>query len=343
MARSDSAGIRVRRFDNIRHALGLVAWVVTGCLLQSSPAVAAGTPVGTIIDNQAEVAFDISGERLTLSSNLVRIVVDERIDVALTPLTNQVVVAPGEVNQVLVFSLSNTGNGSEAFALNVDNTPSGDDFDPIEAQPGIYFDSDGSGDLSVADIAYVPGTNDPVLAPDASVVILVVNDIPTPLAEGAIGRSALEAEALTGVGAPGTVVDDSPVGGASSVVGTSGGSAVATAEYIASSVQLTVVKSVVVADPFGGDSPVPGATLRYQIDVTVADGATAQNSVLTDPLPQYTTYAAGSLLVNGQPITDAADADAGEFDQTLPGIVVRLGDLAVANGTQTIIFEVTID
>ena len=40
---------------------------------------------------------------------------------------------------------------------------------PTPSATPIYFDSDGSGDFNVGDQAYTPGTNDPVLAADASV------------------------------------------------------------------------------------------------------------------------------------------------------------------------------
>jgi len=63
-----------------------------------------------------------------------------------------------------------------------------------------------------------------------------------------------------------------------------------------------------------------------------------------DPVPDYTTYVPGSLVLNGVAQSDAADADAGELDVSArPTIVVRLGDLTLADGTQTIVFQVSID
>lgn len=304
---------------------------------------AAGTGAGTVIENQAEVQFQVAGNSVSLSSNVVTIVVDERIDVAVVALSDQVSVAAGDSDRALLFSITNTGNGSEAFSLSQNSQVAGDDFDPTPAQPAIYIDSDASGSLTLGDVAYTPGSNDPVLAPDETVSVLVVNDIPAGLPEGAIGRTSLDVAAVTGSGAPGTVLASSTVGGETAVAGSSGGDASVTAEYIASSVQVDVVKSVTVSDPFGGDVPLPGATLTYSIDVSVVSGTTAANAIVTDPVPENTLYTPGSLFLNGIALTDAADGDAGELDPSGPAIVVRLGDLDAAAGTQSITFEVTIE
>ena len=77
----------------------------------------------------------------------------------------------------------------------------------------------------------------------------------------------------------------------------------------------------------------------------VINSGTAVASVLRDPIPTYATYVPDSILLNGVPVTDAIDADAGEFDtSSQPSVVVvRLGDLVLADGVQTVVFQVTID
>jgi hypothetical protein len=48
--------------------------------------------------------------------------------------------------------------------------------------------------------------------------------------------------------------------------------------------------------------------------------------------------------LNGAALTDVADADSGEFDTSgAPAVVVRLGDLTLADGTQSVVFQVSID
>lgn len=315
--------------------------VVTLCLAEVSAA--DGTPAGTVIDNAAEVEFDVNGSRTRISSNTVSVTVDERIDVVVTALSPEVIVAPGETGRAALFSITNTGNGSETFSLLIGNALSGDDFDPVAAEPPIYFDSDGSGDLSVGDQPYVSGSNDPVLDPDESVTILVVNDIPV-LPDGSRGRSEVQANAVTGSGAPGTAIAGAGDGGVNALMGASGGSATAVAEYLVSGVTVDVSKSVTVLDPFGGSAPIPGATLTYTVMIQVTDDGTAADSTFTDPIPENTTFVPASLSLNGSSLTDAADADAGEFNAgATPEVRVALGDLTQASGLQTVAFDVTID
>ncbi len=304
----------------------------------------AGTPAGTVIDNTARVDFEVGGTTITVNSNTVSITVDERIDAVVTLQTPQVPVAAGDSDRSLLFRLTNTGNGNETFNLAIDSALPGDDFDPVPAVPAIYFDTDASGDFSLGDVAYTAGSNDPLLAPDESMDVLLVNGIPAAASNGQIGRSELIATSATGSGAAGDVLAGLGDGGVDAVLGSGGGQAREVGEYVVADVALSVVKSVTVADPFGGTEPVPGAILTYTVTIEVTNGGTATASVFADPIPTNTTYATSSITLNGGGLTDAADADAGELDVSgVPTVVVRLGDLTQADGIQTVSFEVTID
>lgn len=309
-----------------------------------SAALAAGTPAGTVIDTTAQAEFDIGGERQSADSNPVTIIVDEIIDAAVVALTSQVLVSAGDTGQALLFRLTNTGNGNESFRLTVDSALMGDDYNPIAATPGIFFDSDESGDLTVGDVAYSSGVNEPMLEADDSVTFLVVNDIPSGLTNGQVGRSQLRAASTTGTGVRGTVLVGAGDAGVNAIIGSSGGIGVSSGDYFVNGVLLSVVKSVAVTDPDGGTSPMPGATLTYNIDVDVVGNGVAEGSVFSDPLPADTTYVPSSLELNGAPLSDLADGDAGELS-TAGGneIIVRLGDLDQAAGTQTVRFQVTIN
>lgn len=308
-------------------------------------AVADGTPAGTDISNTAEVRYEVDGTELTQSSNTVVITVAEILGVVAVLQSPQVSVAAGDIGAGLVFSVTNTGNGPEAFRLDFDSSDAADDFDPVGQVPAIYFDSDGSGDFSVADTPYSPGVNDPLLNPDESIVVIVVNDIPAGLANGDTGRSALRAEAVTGSGTPGTIVPGAGAGGVDAVVGAGGAVASVSGEYVISEVTIAITKSAAVVDPFGGSAPVPGATITYAISVEVTDAGTAANASVEDAVPASTTYVGNSLRLNGAPLTDAVADDAGELDSSgpVPRVVVRFGDLTAASGIQTIEFDVTID
>lgn len=328
----------------MKHIRWAALWVVV-IAFWASPSFAVGTPVGTSIDNVAEVTFDLSGTTLTQNSNPVSIVVEEILDLNLLAQTPQRSVLSGDTSEWLLFTLTNTGNGTETFQLTSNNVVAGDDFDPAlpTPPPTIYFDTDGSGDLSPADTAYAPGSNDPDLAADASVDLLLVYDIPTGLADGTRGVAELAAVSATGSGNAGDVFAGLGDGGVDAVVGTSGATATTPSEYVVGNVSLALVKSAVVNDPFGGNEPVPGATIVYTVTVTTTGAGTAVTSVFRDPIPANTTYTAGSILLNSAGLTDAPADDAGEFTASPAEVVVTLGDLTAASGVQTIQFSVTID
>ena len=341
MARNDVQSPCIRMWTRLT-PLSLL--ILTALCLLSDSLWAAGTPAGTVIENTARVDFDVDGTSASVNSNTISIAVDERIDVVITPLSPQALVAPGDSGRSLLFRVSNIGNGSELFAFAIDSTLPGDDFDPQPAVPAIYFDTDASGDLSPGDVAYVAGSNDVILAPDETVDVLLVNDIPSGIANGQAGRSELTATSATGTGAPGDAFPGQGEGGVDAVLGVSGGSAQAGAEYLVADVQLSVVKSVFISDPMGGNEPVPGATLTYTVTIEVTNSGTATNSVFADPIPANTSYVVSSISLNGSGLTDAAADDAGEFDTTgVPTVVVRLGDLTQASGVQTVAFDVVIE
>lgn len=326
---------------NAHHAAILA---LTGALWMPA-AHAVGTPAGTNIDNTAEVSFDVSGSSLTETSNTITVTVAEILDVDVTLQSVAKPVSPGDNAQELLFTVTNIGNGSESFSLLLDNTLSGDDFDPVASAPNsIYFDTDSSGDLSPGDTPYTPGSNDPVLAPDGSVNIFIVNNIPATAVDGDIGFSLLNATSLTGSGAPGTVFAGAGDGGVDAIAGNSGADDDDTGQYNVSDVRLDLVKSAVVSDQFGGGEPVPGATINYTIVVTPSGGGTAATSVFNDQIPPFTTYSPGTMTLNGVPLSDTPDADAGQLIVGAnPTINILLGDLTAASGPQTIVFAVTID
>lgn len=318
--------------------------LIAAATLCGSPAMAAGTAAGTVINNAAQVSFDISGTNVTLDSNTVSVTVDERIDVLVVLQSPQIQVNANDTDRSLLFTVTNTGNGSEEIQLAINSILAGDDFDPVPAVTSIYFDTDSSGDYNVGDVAYAPGANDPVLAADAAVNMLLVNDIPGAVNNAEVGRSQLQATAATGSGSPGDLFAGLGDGGVDAVIGSSGGIAAEFGEYVVADVQMNIVKSVAVADPFGGTSPVPGATLTYSITVEVLTAGTASGAVFSDVIPTFTTFVTSSISRNGVSQTDAVDADAGELDSGgAAAVIVRLGDLTQASPIQTVTFQVTID
>ena len=291
----------------------------------------------------ATVDYSIGGSPATTNSNATTVVVAELVNVTMALQSPTVSVAAGASNEALLFLVTNTGNGIEAFTLSGESVLVGDDFDPTPAAPFIYFDSDGSGDLSPGDTPYVAGSNDPQLAADGSVAVLLVNNIPAGLPDGEYGRSELTATSNTGTGAPGAVLPGQGSGGVDVVIGTSGGEVAVFGQYLIGDILLSAVKSQAVQDPFGGSQPIPGAAIAYQIVVTATGTGTALGAAFTDPIPANTTYVAGSLRLNGAPLTDSVDGDSGSFALSPTRVAVSLGDLTTAAGPQTIDFRVTIN
>ena len=80
------------------------------------PAWSAGTAAGTVIDNVASVNFDLGGVNITQVSNTTTVTVVERIDVVVTLQSGQVLVAASDTDRSLLFTVTNTGNGTEAGA-----------------------------------------------------------------------------------------------------------------------------------------------------------------------------------------------------------------------------------
>ena len=212
--------------------------------------------------------------------------------------------------------MTNSGNGPEAFRLVMDSVIGADDFDPTPASPSIYFDTDASGDLSPGDTPYTVGINDPLLNPDTSITVLVVNDIPATVVDGNVGITRLTADARTGSGTSGMIFAGQGAGGTDAVVGMSGAVAGSTGQYQVAGVTVSAVKSQVVVDQFGGARPLPTARINYTVTVQAVGTGSAANTVFSDNIPANTTYVPGTLSLNSTLLSDTAADDAGEFLST---------------------------
>ena len=300
---------------------------------------AAGTRAGSMISNTASASYDAGGGTQTINSNQVDLRVDELLDVTVDSSNPaDVPTTPGSTAQLLTFSVTNNGNGEESFALSTIANGGGDDFDPTVTQ--IYIDN-GDGVFDAAtDTLYTPGANDPTLNPDASVTIFVLSTIPGTATDGQRGTVSLVAAAKTGTGVPGTSFAGRGEGGGDAVVGSTGADGQDQGAYAVSAATVSLVKSAVVSDPFGGSEPVPGATITYTIVATVAGSGSVNGLAITDNIPADTSYIAGSMTLGGTGLTDAADADAGDYNGTR--INVTLGTVA-GGQNRTVTFRTTID
>jgi uncharacterized repeat protein (TIGR01451 family) len=299
-----------------------------GIVVFPASASATGVTAGTLIENTASATYTSGTASTTVQSNTVSLRVDELLDVAVAGLNSSPVPA-GSGDIVLAYTLTNTGNGSEAYNLSVNPVVAGNDFDATIS--AVAIDSNGNGTYEPGvDQILATGAATPAVAPDASLTLFVIAALPGTANEGDTSQVSLTASALTGSGSPGTVFAGQGTGGGDAVVGASGASDSALDAMIAMLATVTLTKSAVVVDPFGGSQPVPGAVITYTISAAVAGTGSAEGLRVTDAIPAGTTYQPNTLLLDSAALTDAADTDAGSASQGA-GIDVTLG--TVAGGT----------
>ncbi|MGH8369733.1 MAG: hypothetical protein ACRESC_02015 [Gammaproteobacteria bacterium] len=322
----------------IRHAWLLL--VVTA----SAPAFATGVAPGTSIANTANISYTISGIPHTGSATNAFVVAQLVDDTTTWQDAGAVAVLAGSSNQALLFKLTNTGNGSDTFGLVVTPGPGASpSFTPASCK--IYFDTDHNGVYSGTDTLYVPGSNDPTLAADASVQLLAVCNIPVTAVDQSQGAVQLVATSKTVSGIPGAVNAGGGIGGVDAIAGNSGGDASSNGTFKAGNVDYTMTLAQAITDPSGGAQPVSGATIEYTMTIKPKGSASGTNLVVTDPIPVSTTYVPGSLTLNGTPLGDSAsDNDAGDYNVTnTNAITVTLGSLSGSGAAQIVTFQVKIN
>ena len=329
----------VSRIFTFRSSLpALSALGVAGVFVLWVPASANPAPAGIVIESTAEVTYSDAGVNRSATSNTVRVRVDELVGVAAATLNSGPVTARSGP-AVLSFLVSNTGNGPEAFSIEVVTAVAGNAFDA--APDGLAVDSNGNG-------VYDPGVDLPLAAPSITEIIpaggsqtlFALVTVPTGAADGAQTAVNLIARSATGTGSPGTVIAGAGEGGVDAVVGPGGGMAVASGRIVASASTVTLVKWASVADLFGGSTASPGATITYGIQALVSGSATIDGLVVTDAIPANTRYLANSLTLESAPVSDAPGDDAGEASAA--GITVNLGSLP-AGTSRTVSFAVQIE
>lgn len=312
----------------------------------ASPAHAAGTVAGTNISNTATATYtDQNGNPQSVPSNTVTFKVDELLDVIVASADpGDVSVFPASTNQPLSYTVTNTGNGSEAFRLSANVGLGGDQFDPTG--PQIFIDTNGNGVYDVGvDTLYTAGSNDPVLSPDQSIRVFILANIPGTATDGNRGAAALTAKSLTvfnatGPFSAGDTIANAGQGGGNAVIGTTLGEGSATGRYIVQSATVAFTKSVSVLNPFGNGDPVPGSVLTYTLVANVSGTGVLTNLTIADPIPTGTTFQSGSITLQGSALSDQTDSDAGEIASST--ITVRLGNVS-GGTTRTVTFRVRVN
>lgn len=313
-------------------ALPLVA------VLAPQAAFATGVSAGTLIQNTARATYTTGTASGSVDSNTVTIKVDELLDVAVSSLDSGPI-SGSTAPVTLRFTVTNTGNGPESYLITADPAVAGNDFNMVIQT--IAIDTNGDGDYDVGvDQVIANGAATPLIAADTGTTIFVIATLPSGAADGDTSQVRLTADAQTGTGAPGTVFAGQGENGGDAVVGTSGASEFAQGNIVASLATVTLTKSAVVADPFGGTETVPGAIVTYSIVASVTGTGAVSNLRVTDVIPTGTSYQAGTLRLDTTTLSDPADADAGSASAS--GVDVNLGTVS-GGASQTVSFKVKID
>ena len=323
---------------NRAHTTLASSGLILASMLLSTSAMATGVTAGTLIQNTASASYDSGPTSTTVQSNTVTVKVDELLNVTTASLDSGPKTADA-APAVLTFSVTNTGNGSEAFKLTADGAVSGNAF--AGTIDTVAIDSNGNGVYDPGiDTVIANGALSPALAADGVIKVFVVVSLPAGTADGALAQVRLTAVAGTGSGTPGTTFAAAGDAGVDAVVGATTATSNALGSVVARLAGVTLTKSFTIADPFGGTQTVPGAVVTYKLKADVGGTGNVQNLRITDVIPTGTSYVASSLKLEGAGLTDAVDADAGKASSA--GVDVALG--TIAGGTsRSVTFQVKIN
>jgi uncharacterized repeat protein (TIGR01451 family) len=303
-------------------------------------AYAAGTPANTPVSNTAMVDYSISGTpQPTATSTTVTFVVDRKINFAVAEVGGAYTsVAAGALAQAMKFTVVNSSNDTMDFALSyihdlgsADPFGGTDSFDATNVR--LFRDSDGNGLFSPSDTQITTPLFLDEVAPDLTLTLFVVSDIPAGQPGNAISSGSLKAIAHAGGGAglgarhtkttgPNTplVVDTvlaDAAGPASGDVAGDGQASDNDAYKVTSATPptpspMTVEKSffVVVDSQNQTVNPkaIPGATVEYCIKIINTQNSAASNVVVSDNIPLHTTFLNGSIVAGGT-VTASGECD----------------------------------
>ncbi len=268
------------------------------------------TPAGTLIENNATLSFKVGGVSQTaIVSNTDQFKVDNKIDFTVSHQDQTIVeVVPGQTDAVLTFVVVNNGNKVQDFSLSStanDGNPFGatDNFDATNVQIFVDSNNNGSYESSTDTATFIDE-----LQPDSNVTVFIVANIPSTQVNNDVAEYTLVAQVAEG-GTSGTqgadiTSDDSgsqdnamteekvfaDAAGANSSTdgGAKNGKHSDNDAYKVVTATLDATKtSCVVSDPVNNTTNphrIPGAVIRYMIDINNTGSADATNVSITDTI-----------------------------------------------------------
>jgi len=334
-------------------------------LVVSAGAYAGGTTPGTDINNQATLNYRVGstdqpavtsdGDTGTPGNQVTTFKVDRKVD--LTMVSNGgATVIPNSTDQVLPFTLTNTGNDTHGYLLStiagLDATD--DDFDMSSVR--IFIDNGIVGTYEPGtDTLYTAGTNVGDLAPDAAINLLVVSNTPGTAADTETSLYHLLAQATNSgtttptaetAGADDPTVVDTAYAEAAGSAGAGSddaqdGKHSASGTFTVQSATVVVTKSSVVTDDGFDTAPnakaIPGATVTYTLNIINSGAAVANSLVLTDDLQ------VADVTYNDPSVSFGSDCNGVTTESfSTPTLTINVG--TVTSGSTCIItYSVTIN
>ena len=325
---------------------GAVLALAMAGILSGGVAHAAGTLSGTSISNLATLSYSVGGTAQTpIGSNVASFVVDNKVNLSVLETGAAVTsVSPGAPNQVTTYSVTNLGNTAQGYTFAAANQLAGSAVIALTADSidvsnfRVFVDANANG---VYDAGTDTATAILTLAPDATVAVFVLADIPVAATNGQQANVTLTATTTT----TGTATAVVAIGGAdtagvdivfadaatveSAFVGTSAardGQATARDAYRIASPVISIAKtSLLVCDPFNGSGPdrknIPGSIVRWTITISNAAGSAASATLaqVTDTLNANTIFDPNLVTGAGAPATATSCTSANGAPESAPG------------------------
>ena len=284
---------------------------------------AKGTSAGTVINNIATLDFIVDDTPEQIESNVVTDTVAQLIDLHIDSLDSSDVHIQKEVpTPPLSFQITNTGNGSDKFSLQF-NIKAKSDFRLDEIK--LYVDTNNNKKFDAEDqlsdkirlkadetrafFLIAKGPEDEKIGKRHNHCYIVVKGI------SLTGGSGIAGKVYPGKGVSGTDAVDGEKGGVDEAKGVW--------EYVSKKLLFIQQKSTVL-NQFGGNEPVSGAIITYDITISAGKHVHARDVLYKNPIPNATVYQKNSLKLNGKSLTDAKDSDQGVFDSKNNLIMVDL-------------------
>ena len=299
-------------------SLLIATTALVGLTSLTTPGQAAGVAASTAVTNTIDVSYDSDGTPITLPSAASdSFVVDEKIGFTFTgeDSPSTVTVNPAQPEAVLIFALTNTGNDSRGFDVDMTVTDAGNPlglvYDPTGAgAPGTYSVYVSANPTGGPDTLYEPSgiSNLGPLAPDETRYVKIVAHVGDAAIQGEEDIFILSARALNTAGtAPATESTTFDAASTETVFGDAGADGIETSqeEFLVSSALIMATKSVTIASENrdgtfncafdadqGGEAFIPGSCVNYTITLSndAAAGEVASNFSFTDTLPANLTF-----------------------------------------------------